>query len=100
MVQIESVQQTPIKPLRGLPQGCPLSVALCALWGAVWATGAEALLQTMQQEEPTRRATVYLDDISVLASEAPTFLQVAGFYLLVFQGVGHHNECGQVSSGS
>ena len=80
-VQIEGVQQTSVR----LPQGCPLSVALCALWGAVWATGAEALLTDTDEEDITKRATVYLDDISVLVSNKQIFLRMAGFTSLFFR---------------
>ena len=88
VIQIDSVQQKPIRQLRGLPQGCPLSVALCAMWGAVWATGAEAMLSSELPSDATRRATVYLDDISVLASKLPVFLQIAGFTSLFFKDWG------------
>ena len=33
VIQIDSVQQAPIKPLQRLPQGCPLSVALWEQYG-------------------------------------------------------------------
>ena len=60
-------------------------MALCALWGAVWATGAEAMLNALLNQEATKRATVYLDDISVLVSELPVFMQVTGFTSLFFK---------------
>ena len=42
------------------------------------------MLNAVQQENPRKRATVYLDDISILVSEMQTFLQMASFTSLFF----------------
>ena len=83
IIQIDSAQQQPIRPLRGLPQGCPLPVALCSLWGALWAAQwamrMDSQLNVVQQDNLFKTGRVYLDEVSSLVSEVHIFLQAACF---------------------
>ena len=41
---VDNWQQPGITPQRGIPQGCPLSVAFCVMWGSSWSTSVRRLL--------------------------------------------------------
>ena len=72
VLSIKDWLQPPLRPGRGLPQGCPLSVSLSILWSLTWSS---KILQRMQQEEVRfAHCLTYLDDFTMAAS-SQTLLQ-------------------------
>ena len=69
--------QMPIKPKRGLVQGCPLSVALCSIWGLVWVEKVSVILGSLPPQ--ISYSNVYMDDMSFLASSRDKVELAMGF---------------------
>ena len=69
--------QRPVKPKRGLLQGCPLSVALCSIWGLVWVEKVSVILGSLPPQ--ISYSNVYMDDMSFLASSRDKVELAMGF---------------------
>ena len=80
---VENWQQQGICPQRGIPQGCPLSVAFCVLWGSSWSTSVRRLLA--EHQVMIGITLTYLDDLTVLSSNYQALVAAYGLTGRFFQ---------------
>ena len=69
--------QPGMKTLRGIPQGCPLSVLMCALWGLTWTSRTDAIMKSYPGQ--ISGCACYLDDFSLGCQQASCMEECLGW---------------------
>ena len=72
-VNVRGWLQTPLKPERGIPQGCPLSILMCILWGLSWSSRTSELTKGFPRS--VSGCVCYMDDFS-MGSESEECLEL------------------------
>ena len=80
---VDSWQQPGIRLQRGIPRGCPLSVAFCFMWGSAWSTSVRRLLA--EHEVMIGITLTYLDALTVLSSNYDALVEAYGLTGQFFQ---------------
>ena len=70
-------------PPKGILQGCPMSVLLCATWGLIWSKHVGKLIDS--PAVAVKGTTAYLDDLSISASDKSTLTIAAGWTMAFFR---------------
>ena len=70
-------------PPKGILQGCPMSVLLCATWGLVWSKHVGRLLESPRVA--VKGTTAYLDDLSISSSDKGLLTVAAGWTMVFFR---------------
>ena len=82
-ILVKGWPSTAIKPLRGLPQGCPLSVTFCVLWNLSWNS---TVAQIMGQYPGTIwQITSSLDDFSLYSQRLEALQKALGWTMVHFE---------------
>ena len=76
-VSVKGFIQAAIRPQRGIPQGCPLSVVMCLLWGQSWSSSVEHLLR--EHALSLWGCSCYMDDLALLADNRQALEVTLGF---------------------
>ena len=76
-VLVRNWVQPSLRPKRGIPQGCPLSVLMSILWGLTWNSRVDRMLS----EGPVQISgcATYLDDYSLVMQDEETLQKCLGW---------------------
>ena len=76
-VNVRGWLQTPLVPERGIPQGCPLSVLMCILWGLSWSSRTAAIMQ--DYPNTISGCVCFMDDFSMGSQSEECLEHCAGW---------------------
>ena len=76
-ITVKGWLQPAFKTARGVPQGCAVSVLLCALWNSTWSTHMPALLSSGPAS--LWSCATYMDDFSLMSQSRACLEQALGF---------------------
>ena len=71
-------------PVRGIPQGCPLSPLIACIWASTWIATSNALKQSASWSAHVLQS-VYLDDMCVGANDCHALQQLIAVSVIHFQ---------------
>ena len=71
-VVVQGWTSSSFRPGRGIPQGCPLSVALAVTWASCWIHSVRAIVRTFP--EARTHAICYLDDLTIASNSWQTLM--------------------------
>ena len=82
-ILVKGWASTAIQPLRGLPQGCPLSVTFCVLWNLSWNSRVAQILG--QYAGSIWQITSYMDDFSLCSQHLGALQKALGWTQIHFE---------------